>query len=118
MTRPLCVSVVARDGVLGGAELWLLSLLDATDRLAVDAVLLADGPLRDEFARRGVSCPRAAQAPRSPGRRRGSRVDCAPTGPTWSWQTGPRPRRWLLLLPGSQEYAASGPSTTTPTTAP
>ncbi|MDQ1014675.1 glycosyltransferase [Streptomyces afghaniensis] len=56
MTRPLRVSVVARDGVLGGAELWLLSLLDATDRLAVDAVLLADGPLRDEFARRGVSC--------------------------------------------------------------
>ncbi|MFE6097591.1 glycosyltransferase [Streptomyces massasporeus] len=56
MTRPLRVSVVAPHGVVGGAELWLLSLLDATDRLAVDAVLLADGPLRDEFARRGVSC--------------------------------------------------------------
>ncbi|MGC0207507.1 glycosyltransferase [Streptomyces levis] len=56
MTRPLRVSVVASHGVLGGAEMWLLSLLDSTDRLAVDVVLLADGPLRDEFARRGVPC--------------------------------------------------------------
>ena len=56
MTRPLRVSVVAPSGVLGGAELWLLSLLDATDRLTVDAALLADGPLREEFARRGVPC--------------------------------------------------------------
>ncbi|MFF7734381.1 glycosyltransferase [Streptomyces sp. NPDC007984] len=56
MTRPLRVSVVAPSGVLGGAELWLLSLLDATDRLTVDAVLLADGPLREELARRGVPC--------------------------------------------------------------
>ncbi|MFD0274848.1 glycosyltransferase [Kitasatospora sp. NPDC127111] len=54
MTDPLRVTVVASAGVVGGAELWLLSLLDATDRLAVDAVLLAEGPLEAEFAHRGV----------------------------------------------------------------
>lgn len=56
MTEPLRVTVVAPAGVVGGAELWLLSLLDATDRLTVDAVMLKDGPLRDEFTRRGVPC--------------------------------------------------------------
>ncbi|WP_405727541.1 glycosyltransferase [Streptomyces sp. NBC_00028] len=56
MTDPLQVTVVSPSGVVGGAELWLLSLLDATDRLAVDAVLLADGPLREEFTRRGMPC--------------------------------------------------------------
>ncbi|MER7402952.1 glycosyltransferase [Streptomyces sp. NPDC000070] len=55
-SEPLRVTVVSPVGVVGGAELWLLSLLDATDRLAVEAVLLKDGPLRDEFARRGVPC--------------------------------------------------------------
>ncbi|MCL7425868.1 glycosyltransferase [Streptomyces sp. YS415] len=54
MSCPLRVTVVAPYGVVGGAELWLLSLLDVTDRLDVNAVLLADGPLRDEFARRGI----------------------------------------------------------------
>ncbi|MFE2263712.1 glycosyltransferase [Streptomyces griseosporeus] len=56
MNRPLRVTVVAPYGVIGGAELWILSLLDVTDRLDVDAVLLADGPLRQEFERRGVPC--------------------------------------------------------------
>lgn len=54
MNCPLRVTVVAPYGVIGGAELWLLSLLDATDRLEVNAVMLADGPLRDEFARRNI----------------------------------------------------------------
>ncbi|MFB9733951.1 glycosyltransferase [Streptomyces sp. NPDC057386] len=56
MNRPLRVTVVAPYGVIGGAELWILSLLDVTDRLDTDAVLLADGPLRREFERRGVPC--------------------------------------------------------------
>ncbi|WP_020116675.1 glycosyltransferase [Streptomyces canus] len=56
MNRPLHVTVVAPYGVVGGAELWLLSLLDVTDRLDVDVVMLADGPLREEFTRRGIPC--------------------------------------------------------------
>ncbi|MCX5328562.1 glycosyltransferase [Streptomyces sp. NBC_00140] len=56
MTDRLRVTVVAPTGALDAAGTWLLSLLDATDRLAVEAVLLADGPLRDEFTRRGVPC--------------------------------------------------------------
>ncbi|GAA3828835.1 hypothetical protein GCM10022403_072670 [Streptomyces coacervatus] len=56
MNRPLRVTVVTTAGILGGAELWLLALLDATDRLAVDAVMLGEGPLGEEFRRRGVPC--------------------------------------------------------------
>jgi GT2 family glycosyltransferase len=52
----LRVTVVAPTGVIGDPEIWLLSLLDATDRLAVEAVMLADGPLRDEFTHRRVPC--------------------------------------------------------------
>jgi glycosyltransferase involved in cell wall biosynthesis/GT2 family glycosyltransferase len=40
--------------VVGGQETWLLRLLDATDRLDVTAVLLADGALRGELERRGI----------------------------------------------------------------
>src|SRR6266550_2359847 len=54
MTARLRVTVVAPYGVLGGAELWLLTLLAGTDRLDVDAVLLADGPLRAELEKLGV----------------------------------------------------------------
>lgn len=50
----LRLTVVAPYGIIGGAELWLLALLDAGSRLAVDAVLLGDGPLRTELARRQV----------------------------------------------------------------
>lgn len=50
----LRVCVVAPFGVLGGAESWLLRLLDATGELAPRAILLADGPLRAEFERRGI----------------------------------------------------------------
>ncbi len=56
MNRPLRVTVVTHSGVIGGAELWLLSLLDATDRLDVDAVMLGTGPLDEQFRRRGVPC--------------------------------------------------------------
>jgi glycosyltransferase involved in cell wall biosynthesis len=38
----------------GGAERWLLSLLDSTDRLDPTVVVLDDGPLVDEVRRRGV----------------------------------------------------------------
>ncbi len=54
MSAPLRVTVVAPYGLVGGAELWLLTLLRSTDRLAVDAVLLGDGPLREELAALGV----------------------------------------------------------------
>lgn len=54
MTAPLRVTAVAPGGVLGGAELWLLALLRATERLAVDVVLLGDGPLRAELAGLGI----------------------------------------------------------------
>ena len=54
MTRPLRVTVVAPYGVVGGAELWLLTLLRSTERLAVDAALLGDGPLRAELAGLGI----------------------------------------------------------------
>jgi glycosyltransferase involved in cell wall biosynthesis len=53
-SRPLRVTVVAPAGVVGGAELWLLAMLAGTDRLDADAVLLANGPLVEEFARLGV----------------------------------------------------------------
>ncbi len=45
MNWRLRVMAVCGSGVVGGAELWLRDLLAATDRLAVDAVILADGPL-------------------------------------------------------------------------
>jgi glycosyltransferase involved in cell wall biosynthesis/GT2 family glycosyltransferase len=54
VTAPLRVTVVAPYGVVGGAELWLLALLRATDRLTVDAVLLGDGPLRAELTGLGI----------------------------------------------------------------
>src|SRR5687768_7649299 len=54
LTRPLRTLIINPSGVLGGAESWLLQLLDATDRLAVETILLADGPLRTELAARGI----------------------------------------------------------------
>lgn len=53
--RKLAVTVVCGHGVLGGAEAWLLRLLDATSRVSVDAVVLQDGPLVDELRRRGIA---------------------------------------------------------------
>lgn len=54
MTGPLRVSVVSGAGVLGGAELWLLAILGATDRLDVDAIVLGEGPFARELTRAGV----------------------------------------------------------------
>ncbi|MDT5025474.1 MAG: hypothetical protein QOE61_1900 [Micromonosporaceae bacterium] len=54
MTGKLRVTVVSGAGVLGGAELWLLAILRATDRLAVDVIVLDEGPFVDELAQLGV----------------------------------------------------------------
>ncbi|MDP9341641.1 MAG: glycosyltransferase, partial [Actinomycetota bacterium] len=53
-TPPLRVLLVFPFGVLGGAEIWLLRVVEATDRLDLSAVVLAEGPLREELARRGI----------------------------------------------------------------
>jgi glycosyltransferase involved in cell wall biosynthesis len=53
-TARLRVTVVTPFASLGGAERWLLQVFDATDRLEVDVVLLADGPLRGELERRRI----------------------------------------------------------------
>jgi glycosyltransferase involved in cell wall biosynthesis/GT2 family glycosyltransferase len=52
---PLEVCVVCPFGFVGGAERWLLTLLGATVRLRAEAVLLAEGPLRDALVRRGIA---------------------------------------------------------------
>lgn len=52
--RPLKVSLVQPFGEVGGAEHWLLRLLDATDELEVAALLLRDGPVRPLLAERGI----------------------------------------------------------------
>ena len=53
MTR-LRVLVVQAFGENGGSESWLLRLLDATDALDVQVVLLKDGPLREQLTDRGI----------------------------------------------------------------
>lgn len=56
LTRPLRALVVNPSGVLGGAESWILSILDnCAHRIQVEVILLADGPLREEFTSRGIS---------------------------------------------------------------
>jgi len=50
----LRVLVISPFGAMGGQERWLLQLLDATDRLAAEVVLLSDGPLKGELRCRGV----------------------------------------------------------------
>ena len=52
--RPLKVSLVQPFGEMGGAEHWLLRLLDATADLEVTALLLRDGPLRPLLDERGI----------------------------------------------------------------
>jgi hypothetical protein len=54
LTRRLRTTIVSPFGELGGAELWLLGVLDHTERLDAEAVLLRDGPLRAELTARGV----------------------------------------------------------------
>lgn len=52
---PLRTLIVAPKGFVGGAEAWLLALLDAAaPRLDVDAVVLDTGPLVHELEARGV----------------------------------------------------------------
>ena len=55
MTRPLSVLVVGSFGVLGGAERWLLRLLDSTGRLEARTTLLGEGPLEAAFRERGIA---------------------------------------------------------------
>ena len=55
MRRPLRVEVVNPFGVLGGAERWLLDVLDHTDRLRVHATVLEDGPLVTDLRDRGIA---------------------------------------------------------------
>ncbi|EXG79934.1 glycosyltransferase [Cryptosporangium arvum] len=54
ITPPLRALIVTPSGVLGGAESWLLSMLDHTERLHPWVVMLGDGPLREELNARGV----------------------------------------------------------------
>ncbi|MGC1208522.1 MAG: glycosyltransferase, partial [Ornithinimicrobium sp.] len=54
LLRRLKVALVCPTGDLGGAELWLLQLLDATDRLQIHAIVSAEGPLVAELSRRDI----------------------------------------------------------------
>jgi glycosyltransferase involved in cell wall biosynthesis len=50
----LRVLVVQPYAEHGGSESWLLRLLDATDELDVNVILLKDGPFRGDLERRGI----------------------------------------------------------------
>lgn len=54
MSDKLRVLIVQPYAERGGSEAWLLRLIDATDELALSAVLLKDGPLRGELEDRGI----------------------------------------------------------------
>lgn len=54
MTGRLRVLVVQPYAENGGSEGWLLRLVDATDQLDVEVLLLKDGPMREELERRGI----------------------------------------------------------------
>lgn len=51
----LRVVIVTPKGFLGGAERWLLAVLDATSRLQIEVVCLADGPLVGHLRERGIA---------------------------------------------------------------
>ena len=53
-STPLSVLLVSSFGVVGGAERYVLRLLDARPGLRVRALLLGEGPLETEMDRRGV----------------------------------------------------------------
>jgi glycosyltransferase involved in cell wall biosynthesis/GT2 family glycosyltransferase len=61
----LRVTVVTPFASPGGAERWLLQVLDATDRLDVAVVLLAEGPLRRDLERRGIPTTVVPTGPRA-----------------------------------------------------
>lgn len=50
----LRLTVVSPFGELGGGEIWLLRLLDATTSLDVSVILLRDGPLAAACTERGI----------------------------------------------------------------
>lgn len=54
ITPPLRALIVTPSGVLGGAESWLLSMLDHTERLQPWVAMLQDGPLRAALVDRGI----------------------------------------------------------------
>jgi glycosyltransferase involved in cell wall biosynthesis len=54
ITPPLRTLIVTPSGVLGGAESWLLSVLDNTERLEPMVAMLEDGPLRTALTDRGI----------------------------------------------------------------
>lgn|GEM_PF-2183080 len=54
LTRPLRTLIVDPSGGRGGAQSWLLTMLDHTDRLDVEVILLTDGPLRSQLIERGI----------------------------------------------------------------
>ena len=54
ITPPLRALIVTPSGVLGGAESWLLSMLDHTERLRPWVAMLEDGPLRTVLLDRGI----------------------------------------------------------------
>ena len=53
-SRPLDVLVVTPKGFLGGAERWLLTMVDHTDRMRVRVIQLDEGPLSDQLRTRGI----------------------------------------------------------------
>ena len=53
-TPPLRVTIVSPYATIGGAERWLLDVLDATARLDVDIVQLQSGAIESEFERRRI----------------------------------------------------------------
>jgi glycosyltransferase involved in cell wall biosynthesis/GT2 family glycosyltransferase len=53
-SRPLQVTVVSPSTAFGGAEHWLLGVMDRTDRCRFRAIALGDGADVSEFERRGV----------------------------------------------------------------
>ena len=67
---PLAVLMVSRSGAVGSPEVRLIELLNATERLRVEAVLLEDGPLVRELESRGVPVSVIPAGPRSRGRAR------------------------------------------------
>jgi glycosyltransferase involved in cell wall biosynthesis/GT2 family glycosyltransferase len=52
--RRLRTTLISPTGVVGGGERMLLQMLAVTNRLEVEAVLLGDGPFRQELARLGI----------------------------------------------------------------
>jgi glycosyltransferase involved in cell wall biosynthesis/GT2 family glycosyltransferase len=53
-TAPLKVLFATPKAVLGGAERWLLSILDNTDRVDPTVVVMDSGPLVDTLTQRGI----------------------------------------------------------------